>query len=325
MSEYWRPIPEEGGAYPLAGGWLRFSRVELLSRTAPPEIVPASSAPTEAMERLTAPRPSICDIGMSRPSIMGIVNATPDSFSDGGSYDPLAQARRLQAEGADILDIGGESTRPGAAEVSVAEEAERVVSVITKMAEALPISVDTRKAAVARQAVAAGASMVNDVSGFDFDGDLPGSVAERDVPVCLMHAQGLPETMQEDPRYEHVLLDVYDALQARIRRAVGAGIRRERILIDPGIGFGKTLAHNLSILNRSSLFHSLGCPILLGVSRKRFIGEITAVPDPQARQAGTLAVTLAAVAQGVQMHRVHEVANAVQGLALWRAVTERND
>ncbi|WBU59358.1 dihydropteroate synthase [Paracoccus albus] len=325
MSDYWRPIPEEGGSHPLAGGWLRFSRVERLSRRALPQIVPASAAPPEVIDRLTATRASICDIDMSRPSIMGIVNATPDSFSDGGTYDPLAQARRLAREGADILDIGGESTRPGAAEVSFADEAERVVSVIGEMAGALPISVDTRKAAVARQAVAAGASMVNDVSGFDFDDDLPGFVAQNDLPVCVMHAQGLPETMQDNPRYEHVLLDVYDALQTRILRAAEAGVRHERILIDPGIGFGKTLAHNLSILNRISLFHSLGCPILLGVSRKRFIGEVTEAQDPQARQAGTLAVALAAVAQGVQMHRVHDVAHAVQGLALWRAVTERDD
>ncbi|MEZ5723527.1 MAG: dihydropteroate synthase [Paracoccaceae bacterium] len=325
MSDYWRPIPEEGGAHPLAGGWLRFSRVERLSRAAPPEILPAEAAPPDLLARLTAPRRDICGISMAHPSLMGIVNATPDSFSDGGAYDGIAQARLLAGAGADMLDIGGESTRPGAAEVSVAEEIARILPVIGALRDRIPVSVDTRKAGVARAAVAAGAGLVNDVSGFDFDPDLAALVAETGLPVCLMHAQGVPETMQDDPHYGDVLLDVFDALEARVRRAEAAGIARDRIMVDPGIGFGKTRAHNLAILNRIGLYHGLGCAILLGISRKRLIGEVAGMDDPMARGPGTLALMLAAVGQGVQMHRVHDIAAARQALALWRAATERTD
>ena len=323
MSTYWRPISEEGGALPLAGGWLRFSRLERLERGGvPPRILSADAAPPEVLSALTAPRAPVMGVGLDRPSVMGIVNATPDSFSDGGTYDGIAHGRALIAQGADVLDIGGESTRPGAADVTEAEEIARVVPVIAALSEA-PISFDTRKAQVARAALDAGAGLVNDVSGFDFDPALAQLVASTGVPVCLMHAQGVPATMQDQPSYDDVLLDVYDALAARIARAEAAGIPRARILVDPGIGFGKTLDHNLAILNRISLFHGLGCAILLGVSRKRFIGEVAAEPTPRERMPGTLGVTLASVGQGVQMHRVHDVAATVQGLAVWRAVTER--
>lgn len=323
MRNYWRPLTEEDGRYTLAGGWLRFSRVERLARGSTPEIVSAENVPADVLGCLTRPREPVCGIAMSRPSLMGIVNATPDSFSDGGSYDAVTQAERLADEGADILDIGGESTRPGATQVEPAEELARVLPVIAALRDRVPISVDTRKAAVARDSIAAGVSMINDVSGFDFDPSLMKLMAEEGLPVCLMHAQGVPETMQDNPQYEDVLLDVYDALNARVERAVSAGIDRKHIVVDPGIGFGKTLSHNLSILSRIGIFHGLGCPILLGVSRKRFIGEITGLKDPLARGAGTLAATLAAVGQGVQMHRVHDVAAVAQGLAVWRAVTER--
>lgn len=325
MGNYWRPIPEEGGTYPLAGGWLRFSRVERLGRGSAATVLPADAVPDEVLGKLTGRRAEICGIPMSRPSIMGIVNATPDSFSDGGTYDALTQARMLADAGADIIDIGGESTRPGAMEVDELDEIRRILPVIETMRRDLPISVDTRKAGVARAAIAAGAGMVNDVSGLDFDPLLAGLVAETGVPICLMHAQGLPETMQDGPKYGDVLLDVYDALAARVRRAEDAGIARDRIMVDPGIGFGKTRAHNQAILSRISLFHGLGCPILLGVSRKRFIGEVAAIGDAAQRGPGTLALTLAATGQGVQMHRVHDVAAAVQGLALWREVTERTN
>lgn len=319
---YWRPVPEEGGAHRLAGGWVRFSRLERLERGGESAFLPASSAPASVMAALTAPRAAICGIAMDRPAMMGIVNVTPDSFSDGGLYDGLTQAQALTEAGADLLDIGGESTRPGAAFVDEAAEIARILPVIEAMRGRVPISVDTRKAGVARAAIAAGAVLVNDVSGFDFDPDLAAVVARSGLPVCLMHAQGVPATMQDDPRYDDVLLDVFDALAERIARAERAGIARDRIVIDPGIGFGKTLSHNLAILARISLFHALGCAILLGVSRKRFIGEVSAISDPLDRGAGSLSVTLAAVAQGVQIHRVHDVAMTGQGLALWRAVAE---
>ena len=321
MSEYYRPIPCETGRWRLAGGWLRFSQFELLSRGAAPRIV--DRAPDAVLAALTAPRPSLLGLGLDQPRIMGIVNATPDSFSDGGTYDGAAQVRLLASDGADILDIGGESTRPGAREVPVADEIARIAPAIAAGRGLAGVSVDTRKAAVARAALALGAGMVNDVSGLDFDPALAGVVADAGVPLCLMHAQGIPETMQDNPSYGDVLLDVYDALALRVTRAASAGIPRDRIVIDPGIGFGKTEAHNLAILQRISLFHGLGCAVLLGVSRKRFIGSIGGAEAASDRFAGTLAVTLAGIAQGIQIHRVHDVAQTRQGIALWRAVTRR--
>nr|WP_111298855.1 dihydropteroate synthase [Paracoccus saliphilus] len=318
---YFRPIPQgHGGRWQLAGGWTGFSQFERLQRGQDPVIV--DTAPDDVLSALTRPRVDLLGLTMDRPRVMGIVNATPDSFSDGGSYDPAEQSRRLVAAGADILDIGGESTRPGAAEVPAAEEIARILPVITAGAAVAPVSVDTRKATVACAALQAGAGMVNDVSGFDFDPDLPGTVAQAGVPVCLMHAQGLPDTMQVDPRYDDVLLDVYDALESRVARAVAAGIPVDRIVIDPGIGFGKTEAHNLAILRRISLYHGLGCAILLGVSRKRFVGNISGAALPADRVAGTLALTVAAVGQGVQIHRVHDVAEHAQGLRLIAALNK---
>lgn len=320
MTLYFRPVPVPHGRHALAGGWTRFSQAEILERGRPPRI--CDDIPADVLRRLTAPRPRLAGLSLDRPRVMGIVNATPDSFSDGGLYDPAAHARQLIREGADILDIGGESTRPGAAEVPAADEIARIIPAIRALSGKAPVSVDTRKASVAQAALEAGAAMVNDVSGFDFDPALAPLVADARVPVCLMHARGLPATMQDDPRYEDVLLDVYDALDARVRRAEAAGIPRARILVDPGIGFGKTQAHNLAILRRISLYHGLGCAILLGVSRKRFIGTIGGADNPADRAPGTLALTLGAVAQGVQVHRVHDVRGLVQGLRLWQAVND---
>lgn len=316
---YYRPIPEEFGRWPLAGGWARFSKLEALSRHAPARIV--EDAPADVMAALTRPRADVLGLAMDTPQIMGIVNATPDSFSDGGTYDPRAHGRALVAAGASILDIGGESTRPGALEVPAAEEIARVTPVVRELAALAAISVDTRKARVAEAAYDAGARLINDVSGFDFDAQMPGVVARTGAAVCIMHAQGLPETMQHDPSYGDVVLDVYDALAARITRAVSAGIPHDRIVIDPGIGFGKTSAHNLQILRRISLYHGLGCPVLLGISRKRFIGQIGDAPETRDRAPGTLSVTLAAIAQGIQIHRVHDVAIIKQGLAMWQAIS----
>jgi dihydropteroate synthase len=318
---YYRPIPQTmGGRWRLAGGWTGFTQLECLQRGYAPKVV--DDAPEHVLHALTAPRADLMGLTMRQPRLMGIVNATPDSFSDGGTYDATTQAQVLIRDGADILDIGGESTRPGAAEVATVDETARILPVIVAMAGQAPISVDTRKAAVAQVALNAGAGMVNDVSGFDFDPDMPTLVAQSGLPVCLMHAQGLPHDMQDDPRYDDVVLDVYDALRNRIARAKAAGIRADRIVIDPGIGFGKTRVHNLAILRRISLYHGLGCPILLGVSRKRFIGEIGKAPAPEDRAAGSLALTLAAVAQGIQIHRVHDVAQHAQGLRLIAALNE---
>lgn len=320
--QYFRPIPDlSGGRWRLAGGWTGFSSFELLERGTAARVV--QDAPPEVIGALTAPRPPVLGLSMDAPRIMGIVNVTPDSFSDGGRWNEdggIAHGRALIAEGAHILDIGGESTRPGAAAVPVPEEIARTRPAIGALSREAAVSVDTRKAEVACAAVAAGAGLVNDVSGFDFDPGMAAAVAETGAAVCLMHAQGLPENMQDDPRYGDVLLDVYDALAERIARAEAAGIPRDRIVIDPGIGFGKTLEHNLAILRRISLYHGLGVPVLLGASRKRFVGTLGGTETAAQRDPGSLAVTLAAAQQGIQIHRVHDVAGTRQGLALWQAI-----
>jgi dihydropteroate synthase len=205
--------------------------------------------------------------------------------------------------------------------VHAEEEAGRVLPVIEAVQDRR-LSIDTRKARVAEAAIAAGATLVNDVSGLRFDPGMASAVAAAGAPICLVHSVGTPETMQAEPRYDDVVLDVFDALAAAIEAAEAAGIPRSRILADPGIGFGKTEAHNLALLRNLSAFHALGVPLLLGASRKGFVGRIGGARDAAARMPGTLAVTLAAVAQGVQLHRVHDVAEVAQGLALWRAVTE---
>ncbi len=317
---YLRPLPHAHATGPrLAGGWMRFDAVEVLERGCAPIVESTAGLSRTELAPLVSSRPDVAGIPMSRPSILGIVNATPDSFSDGGQALHPGDAAALAAtmERADMLDVGGESTRPGAAAVDAEEELDRVLPVLA----AVPgrrLSIDTRKASVADAALGKGARLVNDVSALTHDPAMAAVVARHGAFVCLMHAQGTPPTMQQDPIYEDVVLDVYDALAALIATAVASGIPRDRIVADPGIGFGKTLAHNLALLRRIGIFHGLGVPLLLGASRKGFVGTLGGAPVPADRSPGTLAVTLAAVAQGVQMHRVHDVEQIAQGLALWR-------
>ena len=322
MTDPARPV----GALALAGGWCWFDRVEVISRKGPAQVVAARDLPPEVQDRLSRPRPEFGGLSVARPLIMGILNITPDSFSDGGLFlrpEAAVMQARLMAAGADIIDIGGESTRPGAVEVTEVDEVARTAPVIAALRGGgldVPLSIDTRKAGVAQAALDAGAAWVNDVTALRFDPDMAGVVAAAGCPVILMHSISTPATMQDDPVYDDVLLDVFDALRDRIAVAMAAGIARDRIAIDPGIGFGKTLAHNLTLLARLSLFHDLGCPVLLGASRKRFIGTVSAENDAARRMPGSLAVALAGVAQGVQMIRVHDVAETRQALSLWQAV-----
>ncbi|MDU8911937.1 dihydropteroate synthase [Aestuariicoccus sp. MJ-SS9] len=333
MTEYFRPIvqhtnPRPPGALTLAGGAGWFTDVMVHRRGAAPEWRPARDLPEAALDALTRPRADIAGLSMDRPRIMGILNVTPDSFSDGGTHAHAAAAVRhgqeLAAQGADMIDIGGESTRPGAATVPVPAEIARIEPVITGLRHLVPVplSIDTRKSSVAEAAIAAGARLVNDVSGFTYDKMLAPFAARNNLPVCIMHAQGDPETMQDDPRYDDVLLDIYDFLAAQVIFLENLGIPRDRIVIDPGIGFGKTVAHNLAILNGISIFHGIGCPILLGASRKGFIGKLADAHPAAARAPGSVAVALAAVAQGVQFLRVHDVAETRQALTLWQAVEQ---
>lgn len=332
MKHYYRPLVQIGqarpeGAYPLSGTRCWFTHAQKLSRSAPAQIVAAQDIPAAVLDRFVAPRPAIAGLDFASPVIMGILNVTPDSFSDGGQHASLHTARAaaiaMVRDGADLLDIGGESTRPGAVDVPVAEEIARVAPVVHALREDLdiPLSIDTRKSDVARAAWQGGASIINDVSGLTFDPELAPFCAQTGAPVCIMHTQGTPQTMQAKPQYSDVVLDVYDFLEQQIAYALSLGISRDQIIVDPGIGFGKTQSHNLAILRGISMFHGLGCPILLGASRKGFIGDIGQAPAAQDRMPGSVAVALAAVAQGVQVVRVHDVAQTRQALALWRAVT----
>jgi len=330
---YYRPLVQYGPIRPsdaatLAGGWCWFTQVEIIQRGLPSRFVPAARIPSDVLHKLTAPRAPFGPVSFEQPRLMGILNVTPDSFSDGGRFNgaavALKHAKDMAASGADILDVGGESTRPGAVEVPREAEVARTAPVIAAVRDALstPISIDTRKAEVAIAALDAGADFVNDVSGFSFDAHLAPLCAEREVPVFVMHSKGLPETMQNAPQYDDVALDVYDYLEERVSALVNAGVPMERIIVDPGIGFGKTIEHNLKLMTHLSLFHSLGCAILLGVSRKGFVRKIGAVETPHESAHGSVATALAGVAQGVQVLRVHDVAETKQALRLWRAATE---
>ena len=261
------------------------------------------------------------------PAVMGIVNVTPDSFSDGGQFfaadAALEQGLTLVREGASIVDIGGESTRPGSELVTLDEEVRRVLPVIEALAGrvGVPISVDTMKAEVARRALAAGASLLNDVSALRYDDEMVDVVAESGRPICLMHMQGMPKTMQDDPRYDDVVDEVIAFLEERMAFALARGVREEQIVVDPGIGFGKTVAHNLALLDGLDRFTALGRPVLLGASRKRFLGAILGA-EPSGRTVGTVATTVIGYLAGAHIFRVHDVKPNFEALRVALAVRE---
>jgi dihydropteroate synthase len=266
----------------------------------------------------------------SRPVVMGILNVTPDSFSDGGEHwrpdgsidAAVEHALEMVEAGADVIDVGGESTRPGADPVPEAEELERVVPVIAALTERdVVVSVDTTKAAVARAAVEAGAAIVNDVSAGVLDGLLLATVVDLQVPYVVMHMQGTPRTMQRDPRYGDVVAEVFDFLADQVGRLVHLGLPRELIVIDPGLGFGKTLGHNLELLRRTREFCSLGRPVLVGASRKSFVGALAGVDEPAGRVQGSVAAAVHAVTAGASIVRVHDVPETVQAVRVAHAIT----
>jgi dihydropteroate synthase len=263
--------------------------------------------------------------GFRRPSVMGIVNVTPDSFSDGGrnfhADDAVASARRMRDEGAAIVDIGGESTRPGAEPVSLDEELRRVVPVLEALQGDVPVSIDTAKAKVARRALELGAVMVNDVTALRGDPELAAVLEDSDAHVCLMHMLGEPRTMQDDPRYDDVVSDVKAFLEERLAFAVEAGIAEERILLDPGFGFGKTVEHNFDLLRRLGEIAAIGRPVVVGISRKRSLGRI--LGDPEATQgplSASLAAAVIAYERGATVLRVHDVRETVEALTVAKAV-----
>lgn len=288
-----------------------------------PAVAELTARTIQAIARKRVP---FAGFDLDRPVIMGILNCTPDSFSDGGEHETperaIAKGRKLLEEGADILDIGGESTRPGAHPISREEEIARIIPVIRVLAgQGVVISVDTRHASVMEAAVKAGARIVNDISALEDDPAALEVVRRLQVPVILMHKQGNPQTMQNNPVYQSAALDVYDYLAHRIDVCSAAGIPREMLCVDPGIGFGKALPHNLSILSQLGLYHALGCPILLGASRKRFIADIDGRPvSPKERLGGALAAAFVAFESGVQIVRVHDVAETCQAASVWRTI-----
>ena len=336
------PFGHDGKLARLAGGLNWFGLVELIrvegNRRSSTEIVPVEGIESrfdDAMAadwgRITAPRAPLQlgerTIRLDQPQVMGIINATPDSFSDGGSYADAGIAAEagaaMAAAGAAIIDVGGESTRPGATLVWEEDEIARVLPVVQQLAASgNAVSIDTRKAAVMSAALGAGASMVNDVSALTWDPQTADAVARAGVPVVLMHHQGDPQSMQMDPRYDDALVEVYLWLEERTAAAEQAGIARDKILVDPGIGFGKTVAHNLELMNGLALLHGLGCPVVLGASRKRMIGALSNEAPADQRLPGSLALALKAVEQGAQMVRVHDVAEAVQALKVWRGLRD---
>jgi len=271
--------------------------------------------------------PPTCSLDISFPCLMVIVNVTPDSFSDGGRFfdaeDALAQSLSLVREGAAIVDIGGESTRPGSDAVTLDEELRRVVPVVEALAGRIgvPISVDTMKADVARRALAAGAALINDVSALRFDEAMVDVVAESGRPVCLMHMKGEPRTMQDDPRYDNVVDEVQGFLEERMSYALARGVREDQIMLDPGIGFGKTVEHNLALLRQLDRFTALGRPVVLGTSRKRFLGAILG-STPAERTIGTVATTVIGLLAGVHVFRVHDVRPNFEALRVALAVLE---
>jgi dihydropteroate synthase len=252
---------------------------------------------------------------------MGVLNVTPDSFSDGGDFlapgAAVAHGERMAAEGADLIDVGGESTRPGSDAVSEGEELRRVMPVIEDLAARIevPLSVDTRKASVARAALAGGAAFINDVSALRHDGEMAEALAEAGVDLCLVHMKGEPKTMQEDPQYDDVVAEVKSFLEDRLAFAISAGIQEGRIWLDPGIGFGKSLEHNLELLRRLGELAAIGRPLVVGASRKRFIGALTGRPESD-RLAGSLAAAVIAFQRGASMLRVHDVADTKAALAV---------
>lgn len=326
--DYFRPITSYGhrlqGARAIAGGNAWFTHAEVLSRSNASKVIPADEIPKDVLNNIYQPRAPFAGLDMGRVHVMGVLNTTPDSFSDGGLHegvdDAVTRGHQMLDQGASIVDVGGESTRPGADFVDRVAEINRVTPVIAAMNGTALLSIDTRKADVARAAIGAGAQIFNDVTALSFDPRSLSVLKDTDASVCLMHASGDPKTMQDNPTYDDVLLDVYDYLSIRVALCEQAGIAKSRICIDPGIGFGKTTEHNLLLMRGLSLFHGLGCPILLGVSRKRFIGEIGEAQEPADRVGGSIAVGLEGLRQGVQLLRVHDVKETVQAVRLFEAL-----
>lgn len=338
------PADRVPAARSLAGGMLFFSAVEAILRDDAEGFQRASIGldhlkewahshgyerqVSRTLSRLSAPRPPFAGLPMDQPQIMGIINVTPDSFSDGGdrleANRAIEEGLAMHEAGAAVLDVGGESTRPGSDPVGEDEELRRILPVIEGLsARGCMVSVDTRRARVMEQAVAAGARIINDVTALTGEPESLAAAARLGVPVILMHMQGEPKTMQRQPRYANSVAEIYLFLAGRLAACEKAGIAPQNVCVDPGIGFGKTVTHNLEVLDQLALFHALGVPVMLGASRKSFIGKLSRGEPPKQRVPGSLATVMAAADRGVQIMRVHDVTETHQALAVWEALTCR--
>ncbi|MEK9911615.1 MAG: dihydropteroate synthase [Candidatus Puniceispirillum sp.] len=338
---YIRPVPTAFGQHQIAGGLARFSEVDVVMssrrgytacRMTCDQLLSDADdrhAASVVLDRIIAPRPLFAGLDMTKTHIMGVLNVTPDSFSDGGqnlaAVTAIAAGKAMRDAGATIIDIGGESTRPGADPVTQNQELARILPPITGLArDGVTISVDTRHADVMRRATKAGAAIINDIEALQGDGTL-GVAAQCNAPVVLMHMQGTPQTMQDSPSYAFAPVDIYRFLQQRVEAAVAAGIPRASLAIDPGFGFGKTVWHNLQLVNWLALLHGLGVVVLFGASRKSTIAKISRNEPADRRLPGSLGLALAARRQGAQIIRVHDVAETAQALAVEEALLTADD
>ena len=337
MKVYYRPIIQNDIIRPeyyfnLSNQNQWFDRFERFERGKEPSHISVKEAPAEVLRKLTSTRKSDIFENFKSPLIMGILNLTPDSFSDGGknfnTSDALESAEKMICDGVDVIDVGGESTKPGAEQISDEVELDRIETVIKAIKKKRPdcvVSVDTRKSRVMHRVLELGVNFINDVSALSFDKKSAQVLAAENALICLMHGGLNPKNMQENTTYNDVLLDVYDYLEERITFAVSSGIKRENIIVDPGIGFGKTESQNVRLIQKASIFHSLGCPVLYGASRKAFIGSISGVDKARDRFPGSISVALDLIRQGVQFIRVHDTSESKQAVSMWKAINDCNN
>jgi len=329
-------------ALPLAGNTnISFDQLEIFQRTKKKSVKSSiysiksiKTLPNQIkndLKKITSKRKNICGLRFDSPQIVGVLNVTPDSFSDGGLFFKTSKAYEqvnlMIKNGAKIIDIGGESTRPGSKIVKDKEEWNRIKNIISKIKKffpKIPLSLDTRKSFVMKKGIELGVSIINDVSGLNFDNKSFDTINSNKIPFILHHMQGTPDTMQKNPKYNDALLDIYDFFEEKINFCLKKGYKKELIFLDPGIGFGKNLNHNLRILSKISTFHSLGCPILIGTSRKRFIEHIVTKFDTSDRTGGTLSSVLYGLLQGVQLFRVHNVKEIKQGILVFNKILNTN-
>ena len=331
MREYYRPQVQLDAQRPpnsllICGGKFWFDQVEVITRSGSLGYRHVKEFPPQFFDEITSRRSALGNLNFKQPIIMGIVNLTPDSFSDGGKFNTkkrgINHAIKLHKEGADLIDIGGESTRPGSKVVNKKDEWNRINEILKTVVNKIPISLDTRKSEIMESGIKLGVKLINDVSGLSFDPKTIGVLKKYKIPFVIQHAIRTPENMQKNPKYNNELLDIYDFFEEKIKILRSKGIKHNNIILDPGIGFGKKLKHNMNLIRSISIFHSLGFPILVGNSRKRFIKDISKKNDSYTRIGGTISSSLYLMMQGVQILRIHDVNEVKQGIKVFNEIVK---